>query len=115
MEKREESFEVVLLGQRIVLKSSEKDSEIVRHAIELVSMKLKEVESRTKDIAQYQIALLALLDIAEEYSKLKKQTLDLIRQLDEKSIKLLNLIETQLGELKNDDSRANSENNSSFS
>jgi cell division protein ZapA (FtsZ GTPase activity inhibitor) len=90
-----QTTEVKLLGQRLVLKVSESDPEITRQVLQLVTMKLSEAETRSRGAAPHQIALVALLDLAEEYIKAKKRTLDFKRQLDDKSSKLLNLVETE--------------------
>lgn len=88
--------EVRLLGQKILLKSSESDPEVISQIVELASSKLNEVESRSKGAAPHQIALLALLDLAEEYVQAKRRTLEFKRQLDDKSNKLLTLVEADL-------------------
>jgi cell division protein ZapA (FtsZ GTPase activity inhibitor) len=90
-----QTTEVKLLGQKIVLKSSEMDPEVVRQVIQLVTLKLSESEARSQGAAPHQVALLALLDLAEEYIKAKKRTSDFKQQLDDKSSKLLNLVENE--------------------
>src|SRR5690242_10243759 len=87
--------EVKLLGQKIVLKSSEADPETVQQVIQLVNNKLGEAENRSKGVVPHQVALLALLDLAEEYVRAKKKTMELKTQLEEKSTRLLNLIESR--------------------
>ena len=89
------TIEVKLLGQRIVLKSSELDPEVIRQVLQLVTLKLSEAEGRSRGAAPHQVALLALLDLAEEYVKAKKRTLDFKQQLDDKSSKLLSLVEAE--------------------
>lgn len=86
--------EVKLLGQKIILKSTEADPEVIRDVVQLVTMKLDAAENRSKGAVPHQIALLALLDLAEEYVKAKRKTQDLKGQLDGKSGKLLDLIES---------------------
>jgi cell division protein ZapA (FtsZ GTPase activity inhibitor) len=89
------TLEVKLLGQRIVLKSSETDPELIREVLDLVSRKLDEAENRSRGAPPHQTAVLALLDLAEEYIQAKKRTLDFKQQLDEKSSELLSLVETE--------------------
>lgn len=88
-------MDVKLLGQKIVLKSTESDPEMLKQVIQLATSRLNEVESRSKGAPSHQIALLALLDLAEEYVRAKKKTMDLKTQLDEKSSKLLSLVEIE--------------------
>ena len=90
---RSQSIEVNLLGQKIALKSTESDPEVIQAIFQLVSKKLGEAESRARGAAAHQVALLALLDLAEEYVKARKRTLDFKQQLDDKSSKLLDLVE----------------------
>ena len=89
-------LEVKLLGQKIVLKSTETDPETLRQVVQLVTSKLTESESRSRGAPPHQVALLALLDLAEEHLRAKKRTLDFKSQLDEKSSKLLSLVEAEL-------------------
>lgn len=88
--------EVKLLGQRIVLKSSETDPEVIRQVVQLATLKLTESEGRNRGAAPHQIALLALLDLAEEYVKAKKRTMDFKQQVDDQSNHLLSLVEAEL-------------------
>ena len=87
--------EIKLLGQRIVLKSSETDPEIIAQVVQLVTLKLSEAESRRRGAAPHQAALVALLDLAEEYVNAKKRALDFKQQLDDKSSHLLSWVEAE--------------------
>ncbi len=87
--------EIKLLGQRVVLKSSELDPETVQQVVKLVSTKLTEAENRSKGAAPHQIALLALLDLAEEYLQAKARTQDFKTRVDEKTNQLLGFLETE--------------------
>lgn len=88
-----QNTDIRLLGQKIVLKSSETDPEILRQVIQLASSKLSDAEARHPASAPHQIALVALLDLAEEYIKARRRSSDFKRQIDEKSSKLLSLVE----------------------
>lgn len=89
------TMEVRLLGQKLTLKSTEEDPEIIRQIIHVASARLSEAEINGRGAPPHQIALLALLDLAEEYVKAKRRTLDYQTQLDEKSSKLLSLVENE--------------------
>ena len=95
MTKQQTMMEVKLLGQKIVLKSSESDPEIIRQVIQLVTARLSDAENRSRGAPPHQVALLALLDLAEEYMKAKRRTLDFKLQADENSSKLLSLVEAE--------------------
>jgi cell division protein ZapA (FtsZ GTPase activity inhibitor) len=89
------TVELKLLGQKLVLRPSETDPELIKEVIELVTKKVTEAESRTKTAAAHQIALLALLDLAEEYCKAKRRTRDYQRDVEDKTGKLLSLVEAE--------------------
>ena len=88
--------EVRLLGQRIVLKSSETDPEVVREIVQLSTLKLTESEARNRGAAPHQIALMALLDLAEEYVRAKTRTIDFKQQVENQTTQLLGLVEADL-------------------
>jgi cell division protein ZapA (FtsZ GTPase activity inhibitor) len=88
--------EVKLLGQKLVLKASETDPEVLKQVIQIVTMKLSEAENRSRGSAPHQVALLALLDLAEEYVKAKKRTLEFQQQVDGHSKQILGMVENDL-------------------
>lgn len=89
------TIEVQLLGQRIALKSSS-DPAVIQEVINLVSSKLNEVEGRMKkNSASHTVALLALLDIAEEYVQSKRRVVEYRDSVNEKSKQLNELIEAE--------------------
>ena len=86
--------EIKLLGQRIALKSAG-DPEIVGEVIEMVSGLLGDSEKRSKTGAPHHVALLALLALAEEYVQAKRRAAGHKTALDEKSRKLMSMIEAE--------------------
>ena len=93
---RSGNAEIRLLGQKIVLKTSSKDVEAVRDVIDLVQTRIGESEKRIKGGgAPHQVALLALLDLAEDYVRSRKLTEEFKIQVEEKSERLLHLIENE--------------------
>ena len=96
MTKPQTSIEVKLLGQKLVLKATESDPEMLKQIIQLVTSRLSEVEGRSRGAPPHQVALLALLDLAEEHLKAKKKSAELKSQVDEKSSKLLTLVEAEI-------------------
>ncbi|HAR44195.1 MAG TPA: hypothetical protein DCS07_16445 [Bdellovibrionales bacterium] len=90
---KKQSAEIRLLGQKIALKCSEEDPELVDETVELVSVLLRNSEMRTRSKVPHQVVLLALLDLAEEYLRAKRRTLVFKRQVTEKSQKLLSLMD----------------------
>lgn len=89
------TVEVRLLGQRMVVKSQE-DPALVQEVVEFASQRIKEAEKRANGAASHQIALLALLDLSEEYLKARRRALEHKQEINDKSLELLGLIETEL-------------------
>jgi cell division protein ZapA (FtsZ GTPase activity inhibitor) len=90
-------LEVSIQGQRIPLRAGTEDPEKVKDVIELVSRKLREAEKRSKtSTAPHQVALLALLDLAEEHLLMKEKTESFRRAMSEKSDRLIHLLEAEL-------------------
>ncbi len=84
-------IEISFLGQKMMFKASgdpEKNTEV----LELVTKKLLSAESRAKNLAPHQIAILALLDLAEDYIQAKTNTKKFKLNMDQKSKELFRLI-----------------------
>lgn len=86
--------EVRVLGQRVVLKSAAAP-EMVREAVELAQMKIKDAEGRAKGQAAHLVAVMALLDMAEEYVKARGRAAEQRKRFTEKSTQLLKMIDEQ--------------------
>ncbi len=94
--KKENSIELTLLGEKIILKSGG-DPTMIREVVALASAKIQEAERRGKSsLPPHQIALLALLDVAEDYVYARKRAREQKEALNEKSIELFSLIEAEL-------------------
>ncbi|MEK6704635.1 MAG: cell division protein ZapA [Bdellovibrionota bacterium] len=85
-------------GQKITFKSSEADPAIVDEIVKLVSAHLKNAELRSKGGVPHQVALLALLDLAEEYVMARHKIEGYQHKLVERCIKLVNLVDGELKE-----------------
>ena len=81
-------FEIQLLGQRLVLKS-EAEPELARAVVDLVSEKLATAQSRSRRNSPDQVALLALLDMAETHLRAKRRVAEHQKRVEEKSEQLL--------------------------
>jgi cell division protein ZapA (FtsZ GTPase activity inhibitor) len=92
-----QSVEIKLAGQKIVLKASEADPELVREIVELVSVKIKNAEKRGKGNSPHQVALVALLDLAEEYIKAKRRTFAFKREMNDRSENLMKILDSEFG------------------
>jgi cell division protein ZapA (FtsZ GTPase activity inhibitor) len=87
-----QTIELRLQGQKIVLKAIGSDAEDVREVVELVKVKIKNAEKRGKSAAGHQVALLALMDLAEDYLKAKRKTAEFKRAVTHKSEQLSMLL-----------------------
>jgi cell division protein ZapA (FtsZ GTPase activity inhibitor) len=94
-ENKESKVEITLLGQRLVLKSSQINADVFKEIVQLATHKLDQAQARTKGAPAHQVALLALLDLAEEYVSAKKKTQDYKTEMAERSNQLLSLIEAE--------------------
>jgi cell division protein ZapA (FtsZ GTPase activity inhibitor) len=90
-------IEIKLLGQKIALKAPGTDPDHAREVVGLVAERLAHAEKRSKaGTASHQVALLALLDLADEYIQARERTREFKRDIQEKSGKLAGLIESEL-------------------
>jgi len=80
-------IEIDFMGQKISLKT-QGDPEIIKEVVELVSLKLEDVRVRSKSSVPHQVALLALLELSEEYVKAKKKFSDHKKKLEDKTSKM---------------------------
>jgi cell division protein ZapA (FtsZ GTPase activity inhibitor) len=97
MQRAQTALEVSIQGQRIPLRAREDDPGKVQEVIELVSQRLRDAEKRSRtSTAPHQVALLALLDLAEEHLLMKQKTEIFKRTMSEKSERLISLLEAEL-------------------
>jgi len=95
METRASSLDVKLLGQRFALKYPEADSQVAAQALALVERKIREAAGRNRDSNPLNTAVLALLELAEEYVRAKGRTAEWQKQVTDKSARIFRLIEPQ--------------------
>ncbi|MFQ5900855.1 MAG: cell division protein ZapA [Thermodesulfobacteriota bacterium] len=89
------SVEAKILNHRYVVKSDE-DDEYVNQVIEYVNGKIEEIVKSTKTVATVQVAVLAALNIADDYFKLQRE----VSKLEDKSEALIRLIDEGTANLK---------------
>lgn len=81
-----------LLGQRLTV-VSDTDEERVRDLVDFVNRKLDEAKESARRALPDQVALLALLNVAEELFREKQKSEKLRRRVRERSVKLLGAID----------------------
>ncbi len=89
--------EIKILGQKIPLKTTEKDETLSNEVIALVSKRLEAAEQRLKSQRNAQnVMLLALLDLAEEYVRAKRRTASYQMEMSEKAAEISDEIQEVL-------------------
>ncbi len=73
--------EVEIMGQNVTLRSEEEES-YVRRVAGYVDEKMQEVVKTTRPIAKFNVAVMAALNIADEYHRLKGKYDTTINRLD---------------------------------
>ncbi len=73
--------EVEIMGQNVTLRSEE-DESYVRRVAGYVDEKMQEVVKNTRPIAKFNVAVMAALNIADEYHRLKDRYDTMINRLD---------------------------------
>jgi len=83
-----------LKGQPIHLKTSG-DPEKVKYVMQLANDRIKNIEKKNSNAAPHLVALLALLELAEEYVEAKNRALDHGKKLREKAHLLFKMVEAE--------------------
>ncbi len=95
MEKIKHSTEVVILGQRYAMKS-DYDPAFVAETAELVNSHMRRIMDRTSTISSIKVAVLAAMNIAGEYLKVKKEKEELKREVEHRTSNVIKIIDEQL-------------------
>ncbi len=86
-------FEVTIAGIPLKLKS-EKEPEMVKKLISYVDKKIQEALPATKSGSVQNAALLALLNMADEFFELKNNALVQLDKFEKKTLKIMEDLET---------------------
>jgi hypothetical protein len=92
---KSQTVEMDFLGQKIILKS-EGDADTIHESLDLAALRIKDVERRLPGAPAHQVALLALLDVCEEYVKAKRRATEHKRKLEKRAADLLSLMDAGL-------------------
>lgn len=90
------SMEFTVCGQRIPVKASQVDPELLAELERLVGNKLKDAERRAARLAPHQVVLLALVDLANDYVQARRKTSEFKRSVTEKSGEIIATLERKL-------------------
>jgi cell division protein ZapA len=84
-------YQIRVLGQDISVLSDSGD-EHVEAVVSYVNDKVAEIQKNTKAINILQVAVLAALNVADEYFKLQGEKEDICHQMESRSEQLIHLI-----------------------
>ncbi len=90
------TFEVTLLNQKFQLKS-ESDEKYVQRVADFVNKRLFDIQEKTKSVSSLNVALLAALNIADDFFRIKNVEKEKIAQARGKVREIIGLIDRQLG------------------
>jgi len=91
------SVEVIIRGRTYLLKASD-DPEYVRELARMLDERMAAVESGTKTVDTQRIAVLAALNLADDYCRLKEEYQTRVQELEQERARLLTLVEGALQE-----------------
>lgn len=89
------AVEVSVMGQKFQVKS-DTDEAYVHEVATFVNERIEKVIQRTKSVASLNVALLAAMNIADEYIKYKRKKGDNYKYLEKKVEDLIELIDLHL-------------------
>ena len=96
MQDIDDKVEVEIYGQSYSLKG-EGNREYINRLASYVDKKMKEVTQRTPTVDSLKVAILAALNIADEYLQIQDKDDDYVGQIAEKTEALAEMLEQELG------------------
>jgi len=90
------AVEVEIMGQKFTV-TSDADEDHVRKVAAYVNEKMEEVSSSSKLIPKFNVAMLAALNIADDYQKVKESHESILNRLDSLAKKISSTILTEEG------------------
>jgi len=87
--------EISIMGQKFMVKSDSND-DYVRRIAGFVDQKINEVMQSTKSVASLNVAILAAMNIADEYFKFKRDRDERIEKAEKKIKDMIELVDLQL-------------------
>ena len=89
------AIEVTIMGQKFMIRSDSGDDYVTRVA-GYVDQKVNEILQNTKTIASAQVALLAAMNIADEFFKFRDDKGQRLNKIEKKVQDMIELIDLQL-------------------
>ena len=91
-----EDIDVEIFGYKYRIKSQEQ-ADYVHKLAEYLNEKIEEVLQTTKTVDSLNVVILSSLNIANDLFRVKSEQRDLQRQIEERSRRLISLIDVQVG------------------
>jgi len=89
------TMEISIMGQKFMIKS-DSDDDYVTHVAKYVDQKINEVLQNTKSVASLNVAILAAMNIADEYFKFQRDKKERFSKVEKKIEDLIELIDLQV-------------------
>lgn len=89
------TMEVSIMGQKFMIKS-ESDEDYVLQVAQFVDRRINEVMQNTRSVASLNVAILAAMNIADEYFKYQRDKQDKLNKVEKKVTDLVELIDLQV-------------------
>jgi cell division protein ZapA len=87
--------EVQILGRKMLL-TTDSDEAYVREIADFVNEKMETIQTASQSSSTINIAILAALDIADEYYKQRGLQRDICEKVDRQCLELVNYIDSKL-------------------
>jgi len=87
--------EISIMGQKFMIRS-ESNEEYVQQVAGFVDEKINEVMQSTKSVASLNVAILAAMNIADEYLKFRRDREDSLTKAEKKIKDMIELVDLQL-------------------
>lgn len=87
--------EVSIMGHKFTIRS-DSDEEYINKVARYVDQKIEEVVQNTKSVASLNVAILAAMNIADEFFKYQKDRTNRLETVENKIKNLIELIDIQL-------------------
>lgn len=91
----ERLVEVSILGHEYTVKT-DADAEYIQEIASYVDQKMSEIVRNTKTVSTLNVAILAALNIADDFFKERDKREDLLTQVENRSKEIVEAIDTQL-------------------
>lgn len=91
----QKAVEVTILGQKFVVRSDSEES-YVREVAQFVDQRMNEISQRMKSVSNLNVAILAAMNIADDYFGYKRKKDQTVQNVGKKMEELIGLIDSQL-------------------